>query len=390
MPQPYLPSAFGVFLAPYHRPDRDPALQLRRDLELVTELDRLGYEEVWAGEHHSAGYEIIASPELFLAAAAERTRRIRLGTGVNSLPYHQPLVLADRICQLDQQSRGRAMMGVGPGQLASDAFMMGVDPMDSRTMMADSLEVIARLLRGETVTAATDWFTLDEARLQLGPYRGREMEVAVASAVSPTGAVLAGRHGAGVLSLAAADPAGFATLDTNWAAHERACAEAGRTADRGSWRLVTPVHLAETREEALKQAESGVLDLVAYIEALGGVRLPGCATAAGAVRRWTEEGLPAFGRAVIGTAEDAVERIGQLARKTGGFGTFLILQLDLAEPAAALHSLELFAERVVPRLTGTTDARRASLDWAARNGERFTGALRRSTEQAIARKGEVR
>ncbi|MGW7313471.1 LLM class flavin-dependent oxidoreductase [Streptomyces sp. NPDC054865] len=107
MPQPDLPSRFGVFLAPYHRPDRDPALQLRRDLDLVEALDRLGYEEVWVGEHHSAGYEIIASPELFLAAAAERTGRIALGASVNSLPFHQPLILADRICQLDQQSRGR-------------------------------------------------------------------------------------------------------------------------------------------------------------------------------------------------------------------------------------------------------------------------------------------
>ncbi|MFJ4777802.1 LLM class flavin-dependent oxidoreductase [Streptomyces sp. NPDC088762] len=390
MPQPCLPTSHGVFLAPYHRPDRDPALQLRRDLDLVEALDRLGYEEVWVGEHHSAGYEIIASPELFLAAAAERTGRIRLGTGVNSLPYHQPLILADRICQLDQQSRGRAMLGVGPGQLPSDAFMMGVDPLRSRAMMADTLDVITRLLRGETVTAATDWFALEEARLQLGPYRGRELDVAVASAVSPTGAVLAGRHGAGMLSLAAADPAGYAALDTNWAAYERACAETGRAADRSSWRLVTPVHLAETREQALREARFGTPDLVSYIETLGGTRPEGCGTPASAVERWVTEGLPTFGRAVIGTADDAVERIGQLASKTGGFGTFLILQLDIAEPAAALRSLELFAERVVPRLTGTTDARRASLAWAGRNSERFTGAVRRSTLEAIARKGEVR
>ncbi|MFC9294863.1 LLM class flavin-dependent oxidoreductase [Streptomyces sp. NPDC057011] len=390
MPQPYLPTSYGVFLAPYHRPDRDPALQIRRDLDLVAALDRLGYDEVWVGEHHSAGYEIIASPELFLAAAAERTGRIRLGTGVNSLPYHQPFVLADRICQLDQQSRGRAMLGVGPGQLPSDAFMMGVDPLRSREMMADSLDAITRLLRGETVTAATDWFALEEARLQLGPYRGRELEVAVASAVSPTGAILAGRHGVGMLSLAAADPAGYAALGANWAAHERACAEAGRQPDRSAWRLVTPVHLAETREQALREAEFGTPDLVAYIEALGGTRPEGCATPADAVDRWVTEGLPTFGRAVIGTAEDAIERIGRLAEKTGGFGTFLILQLDLAEPAAALRSLELFAERVVPALAGTADARRAGLAWAARNSERFVGAMRRSTLEAIARKGEVR
>ncbi|MER6996705.1 LLM class flavin-dependent oxidoreductase [Streptomyces sp. NPDC000410] len=389
-PQPFLPTRFGVFLAPYHRHDHDPALQLRRDLDLVAHLDRLGFDEAWIGEHHSAGYEIIASPEVFIAAAAERTRRIRLGTGVNSLPYHQPLILADRICQLDQQTRGRAMLGVGPGQLPSDAFMMGVDPMRQRAMMAESLDAIVRLLRGETVTATTDWFTLDEARLQLGPYRGRELEIAVASAVSPTGARLAGRYGAGLLSLAAADPAGYATLGTNWAAHEEACRESGHTPDRSAWRLVTPVHLAETREQALKEAEFGTGDLVAYVEALSGARLDGCATPAEAVARWSGEGLPTFGRAVIGNPEDAVERIRQLADKTGGFGTFLILQLDIGDPAATRRSLELFAERVVPRLTGTADARQASLAWAGRNSERFIGAMRQATAEAVARGGEVR
>ena len=78
----------GIFLAPFHPVDEDPTLCIQRDLELIEYLDRLGYEEAWVGEHHSAGYEIIASPEVFIAAAAERTKRIMLGTGVVSLPYH--------------------------------------------------------------------------------------------------------------------------------------------------------------------------------------------------------------------------------------------------------------------------------------------------------------
>ena len=86
----------GVFLAPFHPTDEDPTLAIQRDLELMEHLDRIGFDEAWIGEHHSAGYEIIASPELFIAAAAERTRRIRLGTGVISLPYHHPLMVADR------------------------------------------------------------------------------------------------------------------------------------------------------------------------------------------------------------------------------------------------------------------------------------------------------
>ena len=124
-PTPRLRS--GVFLAPYHADRESPTFQIRRDLELAQHLDRLGFDELWIGEHHSGSYEMIASPELFIAAAAERTQRIKLGTGVVSLPYHHPLMVADRIMQLDHQTQGRTMFGVGPGQLPSDAFMLGID-----------------------------------------------------------------------------------------------------------------------------------------------------------------------------------------------------------------------------------------------------------------------
>src|SRR5882672_12353022 len=97
---------FGIFMAPFHRVGENPTYALRRDLELIQFLDHLTFDEAWVGEHHSAGYEIIASPEVFIAAAAERTRNIRLGTGVISLPYHNPLMTANRIIQLDHQTHG--------------------------------------------------------------------------------------------------------------------------------------------------------------------------------------------------------------------------------------------------------------------------------------------
>src|SRR5215470_11275748 len=173
----------GIFLAPFHPVDEDPTLALRRDLELIEHLDRIGYEEAWIGEHHSAGYEIIASPELFIAAAAERTRRIKLGTGVISLPYHNPLMVADRMLQLDHMTMGRAMFGVGPGLLPSDAMMLGIDPRNQRDMMTESLEVIIRLFRGEVVTKKTSWFELRDAKLQVAPYTRPHLEIAVAASV---------------------------------------------------------------------------------------------------------------------------------------------------------------------------------------------------------------
>ena len=82
---------FGTFMAPFHRVGENPTLALERDLELIEWLDALGFDEAWIGEHHSGGWETIASPEVFIATAAGRTRHIRLGTGVVSLPYHHPL-----------------------------------------------------------------------------------------------------------------------------------------------------------------------------------------------------------------------------------------------------------------------------------------------------------
>src|SRR5262244_1313986 len=140
---------FGIFLAPFHRIGENPTYALQRDVELIEHLDRLTYDEAWIGEHHSAGYEIIASPEVFVSALAQRTRHIRLGTGVSSLPYHHPLILADRMVLLDHLTLGRAMFGVGPGALPSDAFMMGIDPMRQREMMEEALEAIVALFTSE-------------------------------------------------------------------------------------------------------------------------------------------------------------------------------------------------------------------------------------------------
>src|SRR4051794_38841672 len=177
---------FGIFLAPFHRVGDNPTLALGRDLELISWLDSLGYDEAWIGEHHSAGWETIASPEIFIAAAAERTRHIKLGSGVTSLPYHHPFLVAQRFVQLDHMTRGRVMLGCGPGALVSDAWMMGIDAGDQRRRMDESLGVIMRLLAGEIVTLKTDWFELREARLHLAPYTYPRFPVAVASSTTPT------------------------------------------------------------------------------------------------------------------------------------------------------------------------------------------------------------
>ena len=129
-------------MAPFHPTNENPTLALERDLELLQWLDTLGFDEAYIGEHHSAGWETICSPELFMATAAERTRSIRLGTGVISLPYHHPYMVANRMVLLDHLTRGRVIQGVGPGALGTDAYMFGIDPSRQREMMDESLGVI--------------------------------------------------------------------------------------------------------------------------------------------------------------------------------------------------------------------------------------------------------
>lgn len=358
---------FGAFIAPFHPLRENPTLALERDLELVQHMDRLGFDEAWIGEHHSAGYELIASPELFIATAAERTRHIRLGTGVSSLPYHHPLMLADRINQLDHITRGRVMFGVGPGALPSDAFMMGIPVSAQRDRMDQAIDALVPLLRGEQVSVKTDWFELNEARLQMTPYSRPSVEICVASQVSPTGAKAAGKHGVGLLSIGATQSGGFNALASNWAIAEDSARDSGNTMDRDKWRLVGPVHIAETREQARADVRYGLEDWLYYFREVAALPL--------APQDGTDpvDALIASGMAVIGTPEDAIAQIERLQSQSGGFGAFLCMDHNWAPWEAKKKSYELLARYVAPKFQGLNENREASLQWAAENRPRFIG-----------------
>jgi limonene 1,2-monooxygenase len=381
---------FGSFLAPYHPAKENPTLAIERDMQLVEHLDRLGYDEAWIGEHHSAGSEIISSPELFIAGVADRTRHIRFGTGVNSLSYHHPLILADRIVQLDHQTRGRIMFGAGPGQLPTDAYMMGIEPSKQRGMMTEALECLVDLFDGKTVNRATDWFTLREARLQLLPYQRPRMEMSVACAVTPSGPVTAGRLGLGMLSLAVSTPIGFSALGEHWAVYEQAARGANRTVSRDSWRVVVNMHLADTREQAMADLEWGIMDTVAYTRALRGIT-PGddnaiakLRTGEDAVKLMTTEGYGIFGVAMVGTPQDAIEHIEKLQAQSGGFGTLMFLAHNFADFDATRKSYELFARYVMPHFSGSNANRYASVDWARERSSITYGGMVDAMKQAIA------
>lgn len=360
----------GIFLAPFHPLDEDPTEALHRDLELVEHLDRLGYEEAWIGEHHSGGFEIIASPELFIAAAAMRTKRIKLGTGVVSLPYHNPLMVADRIIQLDHLTRGRVLFGVGPGLLPSDAFMLGIEVGKQRDRMLEGLDVVLRLMKGEVVTEKTEWYDLRNARCQLLPYTKPMPEVAVASSITPSGGRAAGKYGLGMLCVAATVAGGYDALEVNWRVANEVAARRGATMDPGRLRLVGPMHLAETREQARANVRFGLEKWVEYFSKISPLTQNADFEGEGDL----VDRLVNSGRAVVGTPDDAIQQIERLEAKQGHFGAFLQLAHNWAPFEATKRSYELYARHVAPRFNDSNRGREASLGWATEHAGEFMGA----------------
>jgi limonene 1,2-monooxygenase len=353
---------FGIFLAPFHPAGENPTLALERDLELIAHLDRLGYDEAWIGEHHSAGSEIIASPEIFIATAAERTRHIRLGTGVTSVAYHNPLWVAERMVLLDHLTRGRTMLGVGPGSLPTDSAMIGLNPTDTRELLDQNLDIIMRLLRDEEpITAETATHKLFDARLHLRPYSQPHFDIAVAAVASPTGPRLAGRYGLGLLSVGATlTPEGFDALGHHWGVAEERAQAYGQTVNRDDWRLVGLVHAAETREQAYKDVEYGIEQWFRYFE--GVAAFPQMGIEGEHALREMVEFVNTSGVGAIGTWEDVATQIEKLqTQSNGGFGCYLMLAHEWANPEATKRSYELIAQHVMPIFQGqaqpTIDAR---------------------------------
>jgi limonene 1,2-monooxygenase len=371
---------FGVFYAPFHHLDENPTLFYQRDRELWALFDRLGFDELWIGEHHSGGYEMIASPEVMVAAAGELTRRIRIGTGVKSLAFHNPFLVTQTMVQLDHMLRGRAMFGVGPGALAMDAWQIGLDPAGTRPIMDAALDVVMRLLAGERVTVETPWFHLRDAKLHLDPYTKPHMEMAVTSIRSPAGAMAAGRHGLGLMSLGGATEMALATYRKNWGICEEVAARHGKAVDRRNFRVTIQMHLAPTREQAHEEVRFGLPRHLGYMrDVLTVPRMPPEAADDPAAF------LVKTGAAVIGTPDDAVACIERVTQGTGGFGVVLLMAHDWADWAATQRSYEMFARYVVPRFNGQLVARQASYDMNTRRRDGFLAEAEKGVADAEGR-----
>jgi len=372
---------FGTFIPPIHPLGENPTLCLERDLQLIEHMDCLGFHEAWLGEHHSAGTELYSTPELMILAAYYRTKHIRLGTGVNSLPYHHPLILADRTMQLHHMTKGRSMFGAGPGALVSDAKMLGIETSRQRDMMEDALEVVLKLFRGETVTKKTDWYELRDARLQLRPYDNVPVDVVTASMMSPSGPRAAGRLGTGLMSMSATVAPALAAAGTNWDIACDVAAQYGNTMDRSDWRMIGLVHVAESREQALEDIKFGLEDWVDYFENVAVLPMVPPERRGDPASHLIESGM-----AAIGTPDDCIQQIENLWKASeGGFGCFLITDHNWTQFEAKLKSYDMVARFVFPHFQRQNAQREESFSWVRERQVDFKASTEKATAEQIER-----
>ena len=381
------PLNFGVFITPFHPTGQSPTVALEYDMERVVALDRLGFDEAWFGEHHSGGYELIACPEVFIAAAAERTRHIRLGTGVVSLPYHHPLMVADRWVLLDHLTRGRVMFGTGPGALPSDAYMMGIDPVEQRRMMQESLEAILALFRAapsERISRHSDWFTLRDAQLHIRPYTWPYPEISTAAMISPSGPRLAGALGTSLLSLSMSVPGGYAALENTWEIVREQAGKAGRD-EPDRERLAGARHRASWPTAGNRRsttAPTACRTSRSISARPGSCRWPISSRArsrpTSSSKTMRREVIAASARPRMRSPTSRICWSGR-ADSAG----FLLLGHDWASPQATYHSYDLFARKVIPHFKAQLEAPRASHEWAKGMRDQLLGRAGEAVVKAI-------
>ena len=204
-----------------------------------------------------------------------------------------------------------------------------------------------------------------DAQLQLLPYS--DFDMATVAVISPSGPIVAGKYGMGLLSLAATNPVGVEKLLEHWEIVDTESKKAGHVADRRDWRLMGPMHLAETFEQAREDVKYGLSILEDYRAHIN----PAPPIDWFNIDKVVDD-LNESGAAVIGTPEMARKQIDRLIKKSGGFGTYLLMGVDWARYPAQTRSLELFAEEVIPYYNGTGASMRKSFEKIMATG--YSGA----------------
>ena len=354
----------GVFAMPLHRPEKPYAQALAEDREMVLLADRLGYGEVWIGEHFTSKVEQIPSAMMFFASLIGEAKRIRFGTGVVNLPHHHPGIVAAEAAMFDQLSGGRLMLGVGPGGLASDAEFFGEADMGARNRTAVAyVDAIRKLWTTDApfdfeaaglrmTNQATHWPRHGLGLLPKPAQRPHPpFAMAMVSAASGAAHVCAQQDFIPI----SANFVPEADVIQQWQTYAEARAKAGKPADPSVWRLARNILVTESDAEAEEIKADPDGDFAFYFRYLRSLRN---LDELDAMRDEPVEAMNArldVAQAIrdcviAGSAKTVLARLVDLADRAGPFGVLLVAGQDWEATGRWPASMRRLAEDVAPKL----------------------------------------
>jgi len=354
----------GLFMMPLHDQRRNLTEVLRQDREAVILADRLGYSEVWVGEHTTCSCEPIADPLQFFATLIHATKQIKFATGVLNVPQHHPARLASQIAQFDHLSEGRYIMGVGVGGLITDIELYGTGDKNRVEMTVESIRMMHQIWSQSAPynIKGKYWDIVVEKNLipslgfgpMLKPYQQPFPELAI-SVMSPNSSS-ARQAGENNWSIVSANFTSAANVRTHWEQYVIGCEKAGRRPNRDKWRIARSILVADSDAEAkdyIAEPSSSVRWYYDYIiedmkafQMLGILKpsmhtLDSDVTIANCVDWLVMSGSP---KTVLDKLVTFVDDVG------GAFGKLLMTQKDWDKPAVHKRSMELLATEVMPKL----------------------------------------
>ena len=365
----------GLFMMPVHPPSRAMHQTLAEDIEKSLLADRLGFDEMFLGEHYSASSEPYPSPLMVMASLVPRTRNLVFGTGVLSLPNRHPAIIAGEAAQFDHLSRGRFILGIGTGSLVSDFELLGNgDPALRNRMLIESIDMIEQIWSQDPPYALTGEFWSTEIKhsvnesLGIGimpkPYQRPRPPICVTAASPGSQTVrLAGRRGWGPISSAFLTEEG---LRSHWDMLCQGAADAGRKPDGAAWRVVRCIHVAPSDAEAEERVMSAQSAYRYYFDYMSQIlrglgRLIALKPRADMPDEAVTVDAIIGSRVIYGSPRTVLDRLAGLRDTVGPFGSLLMTGVDWsgANEAWERQSMRLLAEEVMPRLQQHAAARAA-------------------------------
>ena len=353
----------GYFTMPLHPPGHNFTETIHSDLEQIVLLDKLGYDEAWIGEHLTFEWENIPAPDLFIAQALAMTQNIILGTGVSCMPNHNPFMLAHRIAQLDHMAKGRFYWGVGSSSTPGDQELFDFDSnkVDQRALTREAVDLIIELWKDPkpglyehprwrgTIPEPVEEIGL---RWHLGPYQKPHPPIGVAG-VSPNSdtLLLAGARGWMPMSV---NFIPISTVKGHWDSVEKGAKAAGRQADRSLWRIAREVYVAETTEQARKDALEGVLardymqywmNLMKFSNRRPIFKVDPSMPDSELTPEYFMENIW-----IVGSPEEVAAQVRSAYEEVGGFGVLLAMGHEWKPQDKWERSMKLLAEEVMPLL----------------------------------------